>query len=98
MQEPQRQSPLICLETRYAYLKSNDKTTLPLKNKLRPEKKGLALGCAFAFWYLATFILLIRKERFEFQLCGLNLLFWFVCCGIKGPVAIVVIFIPFFYC
>lgn len=59
---------------------------------------GLDIGVAFGFWYLATFILLIRKEKFNPKLCGLNLLFWFVCCGAKAPVASVLIFIPFFYC
>lgn len=59
---------------------------------------GFDIGMAFGFWYLATFILLIRKEKFNLKLCGLNLMFWFVCCGVKMPVAAVLIFVPFFYC
>lgn len=59
---------------------------------------GFAVGVAFAFWYLATFILLVRKEKFDPKWCTINLLFWFVCCGAKAPVASIIIFIPFFYC
>lgn len=59
---------------------------------------GFDLGSAFAFWYLATLIFLLREEKFDLKKCGLNLLFWFVLCGVKGPVAVVMIFIPFFYC
>lgn len=59
---------------------------------------GCDIGIAFGFWYLATFILLIRKDKFDSILCGANLLFWFICCSVKAPIAALLIFVPFFYC
>lgn len=56
------------------------------------------LGFAFGCWYLATFILLIKEEKIDYKLLGINLLFWFICSGVKAPVAAVLIFVPFFFC
>ena len=59
---------------------------------------GCDLGLAFGIWYVGTFIILLRQEKFEPRFLMINLLMWFLCCGVKAPIASVLIFIPFFYC
>ena len=59
---------------------------------------GCDLGIAFGIWYIATFIELIKERKFETHFLIINLLMWFVCCGVKAPIASVLIFVPFFFC
>ena len=59
---------------------------------------GCDLGIAFGIWYIATFVELIKKDKFEIPFVIINLLMWLVCSGVKAPIASVLIFVPFFFC
>lgn len=59
---------------------------------------GFDIGYAFGFWYIATFIWMIQDEKINAKKCMLNILMWFVCCGSKGPIASIIIIVPFMYC